>query len=87
MTQDNCDCSLDTDVRGRCWEGDDTFDACKVKDDTIMFQFKNDYDLMHTDEITQLRWLLDKGCSMDAICEYFRSVNFPLESLSDSSVA
>ena len=45
------------------------------EDDKIIFEFKTDYDLQRTDDITQLRWLLDQGCSIDAIVSYFNSVN------------
>ena len=64
----DCDCDLDRDVRGRC---DTENMACKVRDDSLLFQIKNDYDLMHSTQITQLTWLLDKGVSQEAVVKFF----------------
>ena len=63
-----CDCSEDTDVRGRC----DTDEMeCKMRDDTVLLQIKNDYELMHADQIVQLNWLLERKVSHANVIKFF----------------
>ena len=46
-----------------------------MQDDTIVEELRDTPELYSADDITKLKWLLDKDCSIDAICAYFRSVN------------
>ena len=68
----DCNCSEDTDVRGRC--ATDNME-CKAREDTILFQIKNDYDLMHSSQIAQLTWLLDRKVSHGNIVKFFEETS------------
>ena len=65
-----CDCSLDTDVRGRCMPGTRTWWCCPVKDDTLFFMISNDRHLYFSGKLAQINWLISKGATINGIREW-----------------
>ena len=67
-----CDCSEDTDVRGRCGTNEM---ECRMREDSLLFQIKNDYELMHADQIVQLNWLMERKVSHTNIVKFFEETS------------